>query len=155
MRSLKPIADEVVNKDTGINHEKLHDFVSKYGIEYTGQGVVFDYSLDKEQTISEYLLETGKEPILSYDSSEKEFNMKVEISKDFEIISKESSLKISEIPEEYERLYPRRLFNEAFLLYGLLIEIPILIVYMVFCFLMMQIETFADTWRKKHGDELS
>lgn len=132
---LENILTEVIDKKTGRNHRKLREIVSKYTIEYIEQSEVFTYSLDKKQTISDYHSEIGKEPILSYIDSEKEFGMKVELSEDFEVIFKESLLQISRTREEYEQLYQRRILADAFMLWGLLIVAAILLFYIVFILL--------------------
>lgn len=150
---LENIAFEVIDENTGIKHDKLHEFVSNYSIKFAGQGIVFNYSLDKEQTISDYHLETGKKPIFSYSNSEEEFNMTIEISEDFEIISKESSLEITQTREEYELLYPRRILADAFLLCGGLIEIAILSFYLVFLSPIVVIQVNAEIWKRKHKND--
>lgn len=144
-KKLENVASEVVDENTGINHKKLREKVSKYNIEYVEQGEVFTYYLDTEQTISDYRSETGKEPILSYMDSEEEFGMKVELSDNFEVVFKESFLQISETREEYEQLYPRRILLGEFMLDGLLIGGAILGIYSIFMFL---IPTYAYLWKK-------
>lgn len=148
---LEGVADEVVNQITGINHESLQKSALEYNIKYTGQGIIFSYLLDKDKTISEYYSETGKKPFFSYSSTEQEFKMEIQLSNDFEIISKEASLEIPENREKYEQLYPRRTLVNATMLYGPTTLIVLLAFYLVvLMFLMLPAEAFAEGWRKKH-----
>lgn len=132
-------------------NEKLENIASKITIgEKTGIRV-FTYYLDKEQTISDYYSETGKEPILSYIDSEEEFGMKIELSEDFEVLSKEPLLQIPETRDEYEHLYTRRILPDAFILCGLLVVAAILVFYLVFMLLILwPVYAFAGLWKLKH-----